>query len=173
MGMSTMSQLILFSNIASGWVTSGVAMGILAAMRSTSYRTNAGSFVGALSSPLYNTMISLLIVAARALDDEEESKNDKYKDWTRVVSNLTGLGGAFMLTVLMAFLDKGENQKLPTKGRKRTDGPIDDVVDMLQIEALEQLPLVDHKKILKNTGEGAEDLYDWGTRPFRKPLYEN
>jgi len=173
MGMSTISQLILFSSIASGWATSGVAMGILAAMRSTSYRTNAGSFVGALASPLYNTMISLLIVAARALDDEEESKNDRYKDWMRVVSNLTGLGGAFMLTVLMAFLDKGENQKLPTKGKKRTDGPKDDIVDMLQIEALEQLPLFDHKEILKKSGEGAEDLYDWGTRPFRKPLYEN
>ena len=96
--------------------------GYTSSYENTSYRTNAGSFVGALSSPLYNTMISLLIVAARALDDEEQSKNDKYKDWTRVVSNLTGLGGAFMLTVLMAFLIKVKIKNCQ-QGKKETDGP--------------------------------------------------
>jgi len=168
MGMSTLTNVVLFSNIAADLLaySSGAAMAVRFLKRG-SYRSGAGGFVGALSSPLYNLALSGLIAAARQLDDEEDSKNDLYKDLMRIYAATFGLGATFVMTSLLAALEAGEDNRLPGRRKSTADGPLDDVVDMVSPAVGDQF--VDMGKILDRAWDEGGDFLDWATK--KPPLY--
>lgn len=154
LGMSVGTNLILFSDIALNPVVSGISgVGwMVELIRKNSYQTHAGKPMSSLSSPLSNSFISMMIImfkALSALDDEEEYE-DMWTDFARGISSFTGIGSMFLLSLILSIFDNVEKE-MPYKHKSPKDGPFEDFIDIIQPEVLEQVPLWDTERFIKES----------------------